>query len=452
MKKRAFATIAVASIAGSAFAGTIGPDVIVGSLPNAQFFGSLNGVNAYSVATTSCNIGDQQLLWNPNTNVHPVIAQTVTRVAPAGDNGTKVEMLGSSWLKHGFCALQGTVCGSCQPAGGGCPPVLGIGCSDPYSAGLNGSQGGMGLPEEVNAHTGFYPTNWTGQGQSGNTTFKRIRVNASDLTTPGATYYMGGQYVQPEDSSFGNQDNNASYRRVNVSGNNLFGTGATIRELPAIYAWRDVDSSVVLQDVFIPETETAGDNDGLVVFGYDVSQNDDGTWHYEYAMQNVSSDNRVRRFTIPGLTLDDVMNLEFTDVEYHSGSPVSNTDWNTNASNANRFAIGGPSSADPNANSLWWGRQYRIGFDSAQAPEILNAELRSFKTNETVLVRVMAPQSASVCLGDCTGDGSVDFGDLVAMLGDFGTAGSNPGCDSDESGSVDFGDLVSTLGLFGSCP
>jgi len=60
--------------------------------------------------------------------------------------------------------------------------------------------------------------------------------------------------------------------------------------------------------------------------------------------------------------------------------------------------------------------------------------------------------AAGLCPGDCDDDGSVNFSDLVAMLGEFGTGGTNPGCDADGSGTVNFSDLVATLGLFGDCP
>jgi len=56
-----------------------------------------------------------------------------------------------------------------------------------------------------------------------------------------------------------------------------------------------------------------------------------------------------------------------------------------------------------------------------------------------------------LCLGDCDQNGTREFNDLVSMLFEFGTPGTNPGCDADESGTVDFNDLVATLFLFGPC-
>ena len=81
--------------------GNIGPDVIVGDMPNTANWGTSGGFRSYSVATTSCNIGDETLEWISNNNRHPVISQNLFRVS----NG-RIEQLGQSWLKHGFFALS----------------------------------------------------------------------------------------------------------------------------------------------------------------------------------------------------------------------------------------------------------------------------------------------------------------------------------------------------------
>jgi len=62
-----------------------------------------------------------------------------------------------------------------------------------------------------------------------------------------------------------------------------------------------------------------------------------------------------------------------------------------------------------------------------------------------------APAPETPCPGDCDGSGDVNFSDLVAMLGRFGTPSDGAGCDVDGSGTVNFSDLVAILGLFGPC-
>jgi len=62
--------------------------------------------------------------------------------------------------------------------------------------------------------------------------------------------------------------------------------------------------------------------------------------------------------------------------------------------------------------------------------------------------------SVGLCVGDCDGNGTVDFSDLVAMLFEFGQPAPAEACNADLSGDglVNFSDLVATLFLFGPCP
>jgi hypothetical protein len=201
--------------AGRGGVAAVGNDVIVGAIPDVMKWGASGGIAAYSFGSTSCNIGTVQLEWSDSTNQHPVIPQNLYRLK----NG-RFEQIGMSWVKHGFCALQGTLCGACQPAGGGCPHWLGIGCSDPYDANLNGSTGGLGPRSQVNASTGFFPYPFTAPNDGTPTVLKRrCQVPNADLDpaqNAGAVYYAECQYVHPDDAADNNDNNNASYRKVNV--------------------------------------------------------------------------------------------------------------------------------------------------------------------------------------------------------------------------------------------
>lgn len=53
------------------------------------------------------------------------------------------------------------------------------------------------------------------------------------------------------------------------------------------------------------------------------------------------------------------------------------------------------------------------------------------------------------CDADCSGDGTVDVSDLLAVIAAWGTSS---GCDTNEDGIVDIGDLLSVVGAWGSCP
>jgi len=360
-------TAAVLAAAGAAHARP-GPDVIVGDIPDRSNFGVLGGKAAWAIGTTSCNIGDQELIWTANTNQHPVISQNLYRLS----NG-RFEQIGQAWLKHGFCALQGTVCSSgCQPSPLGCG-ALGILCSDPYSSGLNGDQGGLGPKSEVNASSGAFPYPFSGQGSTGNTLFKRLQADVADIGVAGATYYVSSMYVQPEDAQAHNNNNNESYRPVSFSGTNMNLAGATQREKPGIQAWKDQDPSVTLSNVDVAA-------DGRFIVGSNATLVSPGVWRYEYAVQNLNSHRSGQGFSIPIPAGAVVSNVGFHDVDYHSGEPYSSTDWAP--------VVGGTSvswstqtfAQNANANALRWDTIYNFRFDCDQAPGSGSATIALFRT------------------------------------------------------------------------
>jgi hypothetical protein len=144
-----------------------GPDVIVGDLPSMVQSGASGAQVGLAVATTSCNNGNVELNWLqlPNTD-HPVIPQNLYRMSGGTTNDARFEQIGQSWLKHAFTALQQNACGfGCTSSGTG--TRLGVGCSDPYDTGLNGSQTGVGSRAFVNPFTGAFPS--TARDHTGHT-------------------------------------------------------------------------------------------------------------------------------------------------------------------------------------------------------------------------------------------------------------------------------------------
>ncbi len=424
-------------------AGTVGPDVIVGSLPNIQKFGTVGGVTAYSIATTSCNIGDEQLDWFQNTNQHPVIPQNLYRLK----NG-RFEQIGMSWLKHGFCALQQNLCGTCTPAGGGCATKLGVGCSDPYDSSLNGQQSNLGPRSQVNASTGFFPYPWSPTPPAAPATIgRRIQVLNDDLNpalNAGAVYYAEGMYIHPDDAAAGNGNNNASYRQFTVGsfsggGYNLSTTGATNQQKPAISAWKTTIPSVTLLN-----TDVAGD--GRFFLGYLASDLGGGMWHYEFAILNLNSHRSAASFSVPigeGVT---VSNIDFRDINHHSGEPYSTTDWSTDLSNGVLTWSTQSFAENQNANALRWGTMYNFRFDANSPPTSVEATLGLFRPGAAPdpLLTVAGP--AALCaVADFNCDGVVDGADLGELLALWGT----PDGDLDDDGVTDGSDLGILLSLWG---
>lgn len=341
-----------------------GADVIVGDLPDCNSYGTVgaSGLYAYAVGTTSCNMGNANLRWQPATAFHPVIAQNVYRLKDG-----RFEQIGASWVKHGFYAFGQSLCGVCNNQSG---TTLGVGCSDPYDNGLNGEQSGLGPRSEINASNGTFPFsvqhNWPPIADD---LSRRIQIAGAEITPPlstGAAYFVEGMYITPDDAAAGNGWNNASYRSAmfNASSANLTMSmsGPVMREKPALFAWRAANPQVHIAGCDVP-------GDGRFLLGENSTDNGDGTWRYEYALLNLSSDRSGGSFTVPIAPGTTISNAQFRGLSSHSGEPYSNAGWDiTVSASAVTFSPTQAFADDPNANALRWGMLYNFRFDATAAP------------------------------------------------------------------------------------
>ncbi len=374
----------------------VGPDIILGIISDIGNYGtseippgSGNWIDAFSVGTTSCNIGDVVAKWISSTPEHPVIGQNFYRLMTMPTGETRFEQIGQSWLKHGFTVAAGDSCGcGCTGPGG---PTLHPGCSDPYGAGLNGSQTNLGPRWQVDARTGIFPYPYQNGTQvpGDANAWKRLQVKIPDLASTNAIYFAEGQYVTQDDHQAGNASNNASYRRITVSpsgANNYAASLApgsnTVRELPAIRAWKAAVPSVVETDIRISPTagEPHPNADDYMILAANVTEVAPGLWNYEYALMNLHSHRGAGSFTVPVPQAAQLQDVGFRNVFYHSGDGVSgvtrsndpwtwsHTDglltWQTQTFNQN-----------PNANALLWGLQYNFRFTCNIPPASEQGEL-----------------------------------------------------------------------------
>ncbi|MBC7836117.1 MAG: hypothetical protein H7Y88_13610 [Phycisphaerales bacterium] len=450
MKKSLVVTTGVAGLlsllAGSSMAG---PDVIVGDLMDISRWGATGGITAYSVGTISCNIGDQNLLWVAGTNQHPVIGQNMFRLK----NG-RFEQVGQSWLKHGFLALTDSLCGSCSGQGGS---VLGVGCSDPYGSGLNGDQGGLGPKFQVNATNGVFSYPFVGQGQTGSVIYKRLQVQTDDINpslNAGAMYFVEGQYVTQDDAGAGNALNNASHRRINipsVSATPSF-VGETRRERPAIDAWLDNDSTVVLVPLIYNELNSDRQA-GKFVVGAKVTDNGDGTWTYEYAIHNLNSHRSARVVSMPTPCGVSLSQIGFHDVPYHSGEPFDGTDWAASHAGDNISWSTQTFTENANANALRWGTLYNYRFVANSAPNAAGSvQLTLFRPGAVGEADVLTASNIPTpgpraCRANFDGIGGVGSADITAFLGAWfaDLTGGTTVADFDCSGGVGSADITAFL-------
>jgi hypothetical protein len=384
-----------------------GPDVIVGDLPDLEQEGSAGTQVGLAVATTSCNNGTQPLNWFslPDTD-HPVIPQNLYRMSGGTDNAERFEQIGQSWLKHAFAALEDDACAlgcntnNCSQGIQLCP-----GCSDPYSAGLNGSQTQIGSRAWVNPFTGNFPSNANEHSShTHNGVSHRILVEVNDLNTTmnqGATYFVEAQYVTPHEYAWCqahpgecNMFNNASYRKYLVSGTTNFSfspDGETVRTQSAIKAWTGAT---------VNRLEPEPGNDGLWFMGYKITNPSPGLWHYEYALYNQNLDRAIQSFSVPLSAGVNISNIGFHAPPQHPGwandgtfnnQGYSSTPW-VSAQTANSLAWNCETFAtNQNANAIRWGTLYNFRFDADQPPQAANATVDFFKTGSPMTVAIQAP-------------------------------------------------------------
>jgi subtilisin-like proprotein convertase family protein len=341
--------------------------VIVGDLTGPANYAISGNLDALALGTTSCNMGTQTLHWDALPAVtHPVIGGNLYRYSTV-NGATRFEQIGQSWLKHAFQALAQSLCCSCSNPGTG--SLLGVGCSDPYTATRNGTQSMLGPKYQVNAHTGAYsstPPTPSG-GNAGRIEFliSDVAVTAGGAGAP-LRFFGESQYVTPDDAAAGNQNNNASYRELSTTANAGGGfdfafVGSTVRATSAVRAWKAIDPSVTQTDVQVS-------GDGLYVVSSKATDLGGGMFHYEYNVYNMNGDRDGGSFSVP---IDDAVaatNIGFSCPVYRYGDgdggvSFSSAPWTTTKSGGMLTWTPGCSN-----NAIRWGTSYNFRFDAAVAP------------------------------------------------------------------------------------
>jgi len=385
-----------------------GPDVIYSNIQSILSLPPVGGVRAYSLSSHTCNIGDQNLPWNPTSCL---LATNAYRLYDG-----RLEQIGMAWLKNATGAFAIDGCGPpCNGQGGN---VLGAGCLDIYDAGFNAGHSILGPRSQCNAFTGAYPGP---SGGTGDSIFKRLQIAESDLDAdnfPGATYFVEGVYVAAADAAAGNALNNASYRRATVNpGTFVMSPAGSVHSTePALFAWRDHGLGVNMPDPSVTLAVVDVPNEGRFHVGAKVTDLGGGVWRYVYAVFNLNSNRSARSFRVPLSPGTVVTNVGFHDVDYHSGEPYDNTDWNVSPGPA---AVGWSSpqtfGQNPNTNALRFATMYTFWFDADAAPSLGACTIGLFRIGIPATIDVTLPVPES-CPADCRTDGRRDALDVQAYL------------------------------------
>jgi hypothetical protein len=155
---------------------------------------------------------------------------------------------------------------------------------------------------------------------------------------------------------------------------NSFGTGGSLsptsftrREQAPIYAWKEVNPDVQIQEVFVP-------NEGMFNLASLAIDNGDGTWTYEYALHNQTSHRSADSFAVPG----SASSTDFRDVDYHSGDAYDLTDWSV-TEGGSMVTFAATDVSFDRTNALRWGTMYNFTVTTDTPPTTGDVEIGLYR-------------------------------------------------------------------------
>ncbi|MBT6784783.1 MAG: hypothetical protein HOA95_08230 [Planctomycetes bacterium] len=425
-----------------------GQDLIIGDSNNLVMVGREGSQASFGSESVMCNGGTEPLDWfaNPDPR-HLMMAFNMFRL-----DADRLIQIGGSWVKHGWSSAQANACGfGCNPSP--TSTYTGVGCSDTYGASGNANQNTMGPRSEIDPWSGgFIYEGSELQSDSGpwDQVEERLWVEDDDLDPtlhPGSIWISEVSVVHPGDID---HTTNHAWEPIGVSGtpgSNWSMNMSAPSQLGTVQAaWPGASIEMVQP---FPQI------DGRCYLAHKVSDNGDGTWHYEYSLYNHDMGRNAGSFSIPVAADVEVSNIDFFAPEILSYS-FSNDSWS-----AVRDADGitwstTDHASGASANPIRWGFLYNFGFDADAAPETGTAILgvHSPSAVPTIEVEIATPPTAppppTFRRGLCNGDGTFDIGDVIFLLGYLFSNAEAPGChdscDSNDDGDLNIGDGISMLG------
>jgi len=423
------------------------PDLIAGDHQQMSQLGREGDEVGLMLQSVCCNHGDEPLDWHGNPDPrHPFMVFNLYRVS-----ADRIVQVGSSWAKH--APGPATTANAC---GFGCtvptdPYTLGIGCSDIYSAGYNGTQSILGPRSEIDPWSGSYDYNTSIlNGPQGSLTpvDRRLRIHDGDLdpsANPDSDLFVEALYIAHDDP---NPGDNMIHEPVTITSGTpgqtwQFSLSEPGQIGPAILAWSGSTISQI--------TPVDG-SDGIAfiaakAFPLDATET---TWRYEYAIWNHNLSRHVGELEIP-LT----PGVQITDPYFHAPEIESlgydDLPWQINIESA---AIRWNA---PPQNPLRWGYLYNFGFTATAAP----TDGTLLVTGHDVPGAISAdslipgfPPSPLMRRGDCNADGQLNIADAIATLSLLFLGSGDPpcadACDVNDDGQIDIADPIYQLDwLFG---
>lgn len=428
-----------------------GPDPAVTDMSEFRQVGRVGSEVAFTTRTVICNMGEEVMDWyrNPDPR-HPFLVFNMYRLM-----NDRIEQIGASWVKHGYSASQGGGCGAtCNAESGN--QNLGPGCSDVYGTSANSRQSTFGPRTDIDPWTGrfeFDGSHLDVTDLDDHTPIEHLlRVEDDDLDpaqNPGASYFVELYVIAHDDVE---HENSIGYKPVDVA-------GRPGREWNVAMAPDAASPGTVLWDWFggtftiLPEGPPVGD--GRAYLKTKVTDNGDGTWHYEYALFNLDIARAIGTFRVPVWP-----NVEVTNIGFHAVRSVDegfdNEPWDVSRTDEHIVWATTPHDAGSTSNPLRWGTMYNFRFDASVPPVDSIVGFDMFRPGDPVghsgaaqAPSLPVPPTPQFKRADTDGNGLVELSDALVVAGFLFLGEGTPGCldaaDADDSGEHDISDIIAPL-------
>ncbi|MBL37963.1 MAG: hypothetical protein CMP07_06100 [Xanthomonadales bacterium] len=332
---------------------------------------------------------------------HPFLVWNLYRL----DGDGRFEQIGVSGVKHAFF----TVNTGCPCAGGN---ILWTECEDTYSAGNNDLGAFLAPRNEIvpaaalwgRCNSLFDPN--CDAVEDGSTTDpfdNRLRLMEQDLdpsANPAARYFVEAWYVVRDDIDI---FNTMGWREVTPTWNGAtweFPVAGDFSEGSALDAWVDPAALATGQESVVLETA-----DGSVRVSVAVTDLQDGTWRYDYAVMNHDFMRAGTAGVEPNLEL--LTNVGFNAIELPLAVNATLTD--TGFARADRTrgqdwaASVGPGAIrweNPGDTPLDWGTAFRFSLVVDRPPGTVPFRLYSVPAVAPLSVTILGPESPELLFGD----------------------------------------------------
>ncbi|MEX0914681.1 MAG: hypothetical protein WD397_00640 [Wenzhouxiangellaceae bacterium] len=334
---------------------------------------------------------------------HPFLVWNLYRL----DGDGRFEQIGASGVKHAFFTVNA---GPDCPCGGG--HTLWTECEDTYSAGNNDLGEFLAPRDEIVPRDGlwgrcnslFDPDCDGSQNVTTTDPFdNRLRVMETELVSgsnPGARYFMEAWYVVRDDI---NVFNTMGWREVAPAWNGAtweFPVVAGFREGPALDAWVDSSAPAPGQDTALLEVDA-----GRVRVSVVVTDLEDGTWRYDYAVMNHDFMRAETAGAEPDLELLSNTGLNAVELPLAVAASVSNTGFaRADRTRGQNWAITIQPQAvrweNPGDTPLNWGRAFRFSLVADRAPGPVTFRLHPTSAGAPLGVTLLGPELPEALFGD----------------------------------------------------